>query len=342
MAGIHPLTCLTIHPQGDGGVGRGRDRDSFGSGGSQRGEVVDDRGCGDARGRRAPAEQPRRRPEEIISRKDTGRGYAGVRMVRRAARPLQPSRVTTDLLDRAAPRNRSLLLDDADDVQEAAAVARGRRCRRPRLRQLLRHRHTACRNLRPPASTWPRDARSTRSAASTTAAHRIPTMFDWSQLPDGLALERISGLDGRAVRVRAVRLPRPGRRVRARPPHAGRPGHPHDAGHRAGTPVHPMCSLPRVARPRMHLAALHHVGQPVPAPDRGGRRSPPTGWPPASHEDFERRPALRDPGAPATRPPPARSTRRSRRPRSRCSPSTRSPDGPTRAGWSSTGTARCR
>ena len=28
----------------------------------------------------------------------------------------------------------------------------------------------------------------------TTAAHRIPTMFDWSQLPDGVALERISGL----------------------------------------------------------------------------------------------------------------------------------------------------
>jgi tRNA A37 threonylcarbamoyladenosine synthetase subunit TsaC/SUA5/YrdC len=95
------------------------------------------------------------------------------------------SQVTTDLLDRAAPRNRSLLLDDADDVQEAAAaLAAG-----GAVGQAFGNFYVL--TTRPDAATVRRinllKGRPPDQVGSVvTTLLRIPLLFDWSALPDGL------------------------------------------------------------------------------------------------------------------------------------------------------------
>jgi hypothetical protein len=104
--------------------------------------------------------------------------------------------VTTDLLDRAAPRNRSLLLDDADDVQEAAAaLAAG-----GAVGQAFGNFYVL--TTRPDASTVRRinllKGRPPDQVGSVvTTPLRIPLLFDWSALPDGLRPDdRAEVLDG--------------------------------------------------------------------------------------------------------------------------------------------------
>ena len=93
--------------------------------------------------------------------------------------------MTTDLLDRAAPRNRSLLLDDADDVQEAAAaLAAG-----GAVGQAFGNFYVL--TTRPDAATVRRinllKGRPPNQVGSVvTTPLRIPLLFNWSALPDGL------------------------------------------------------------------------------------------------------------------------------------------------------------
>ena len=84
--GSTPLTCLTIHRRGMWASAGVETATASAPGALSAARSSTTAGAGMlAGGERLPSNP--KRPEEIISRKDTGRGYAGVRMVQRAARP---------------------------------------------------------------------------------------------------------------------------------------------------------------------------------------------------------------------------------------------------------------
>ena len=141
--------------------------------------------------------------------------------------------VTSSLLDRAVARNRPLLLDDADDVADAAAVLAAGGV----IGQGFGNFYVL--TTRPDAATVRRinllKGRPADQVGSVvTTPLRIPLLFDWGALPEGLSGRAVRSVMDALFELGPVRFPRPGRRTCARPPGPGRPRGAHDPGDRAG------------------------------------------------------------------------------------------------------------